>query len=375
MPIALNVVLLIFTCAYSVYILWQLAAWIFAPVYKPASDNFRTRVSLIIPCRNEEKNIGNCLASLLQQDYPSSLLEIIVADDHSEDRTAIICKEKLEKSKFSWKYVPVGEILSGKKKAIESGINASSGELIIITDADCTANKNWVSSIVSLYEEKNYQMICGPVAIVNEKNFCENFQALEFTGLSLLAGAGIFSGTPLICNGANLAYTRSAFEKVNGFEDISDSPSGDDTLLLFKINKQFPEQIGYTKSAESIVLTQAQPGWGSLLQQRIRWASKGFRSKNQLNSLISILVFVTNLLLLVCSICSLVYFSFNLVFILSIIVKFTTDFLLLTCGTNFFKRHQLLFYFLASEIVTMFYVSWVGLVANFSRYHWKGRDY
>ncbi len=375
MPVALNVILITFTSAYSVYILWQLAAWVSTPVNKTATGDFTTRVSLIIPCRNEEKNIPNCLVSVLEQTYPTSLMEIVIADDQSDDNTAAISKDILEKSNFKWQYIKTADSISNKKKAIESAIKASTGELIIITDADCTANKNWVSTIVSLYEEKHYQMICGPVAIINEYSFCEKFQALEFTGLSILAGAGISSKTPLLCNGANLAYTRKAFERVNGFEGIQNTPSGDDTLLLFKMNKQFPGQIRYAKNEESIVYTQAQYGWGNLLQQRIRWASKGFKSNNQLNSLISILIFVTNFLLLVYSIGSLVYFSVNLAFILSIIVKFTTDFLLLTCGTQFFKKHRLLLYFIPSEFVTMFYVSWVGLAANFSRYHWKGRDY
>jgi len=145
--------------------------------------------------------------------------------------------------------------------------------------------------------------------------------------------------------------------------------------LLFKINRQFPGQIGYIKNHDALVYTKAQQGWHHFLQQRIRWASKGFHSKNYLNSLISLVVFVTNFLLLVLGIASLVYFSPNLTFISCLIVKFTIDFLLLTCATNFFKKQNLLFYFLAGEVITVIYTSWVGLTANFSGYHWKGRDY
>ncbi len=375
MLVALNVALIVFTSAYTIYISWQIISWIKTPVFKPSAGDFKTKVSVIIPCRNEENTIGNCLASILQQGYPTSLIEIIVADDHSEDATAKHTKEILGNSTTTWKYVLVTDKSSNKKKAIEAGIKASTGELIVITDADCTVSKNWLSSIVSLYEEKHYQMICGPVAIINESSICEKYQALEFTGLSILAGAGIFSKYPLLSNAANIAYTRQAFEKVEGFKGIENTPSGDDTLLLFKINKQFPGQIGYLKTTEALVSTAAQPTWSNFIQQRIRWASKGFRSKNQLNSLISLLVFVTNFLLFVSVIGSLVYFSLNLVLMYCIIAKFTIDFLLLTCGTNFFKKHHLLGYFLASEVITMLYVSWIGLVANFSRYHWKGRDY
>jgi cellulose synthase/poly-beta-1,6-N-acetylglucosamine synthase-like glycosyltransferase len=375
MLVALTVTLIIFTSAYFIYLFWQIIAWLSTPTYNPSVKEFKTKVSLIIPCRNEEQNITNCLFSILQQTYPASLLEIIVADDHSEDNTEKISRDVLEKSNVLWKYILVKDTQSNKKKAIETGIKESSGELILITDADCIASKEWISSIVSLYEQKHYKMICGPVAITNESTFCEKFQGLEVSGLSLLAGAGIFSKTPLLSNGANIAYTRDAFEKVNGFRGIDDIPSGDDTLLLFKINKQFPGQIGFIKNTDSIVYTHAQPNWYYFMQQRIRWGSKGFRSKNYINSLVSLVVFVTNFLLLVVGISSLVYFTPNSAFISCLIAKFTIDFLLLTCATSFFKKQNLLFYFLAGEFITVIYMSWVGLVANFSRYHWKGRDY
>src|ERR1700722_20405065 len=171
MLIALNVALITFTSAYTLYLLWQIIAWVKTPVYKPSSANFKTKVSVIIPCRNEENNIGNCLESVLQQSYPASLIEIIVADDHSEDATAKKAKEVLSNTKSKWQYLLVTEEPSNKKKAIEAGIKASAGELIVITDADCIASKHWLSSIVSLYEEKHCQMICGPVAIVNENSF------------------------------------------------------------------------------------------------------------------------------------------------------------------------------------------------------------
>src|ERR1700739_1082920 len=370
----LNVALVIFTSAYTIYLLWQIIAWVKTPIYKPSTTGFKTKVSIIIPCRNEEKNITNCLESILKQSYPSSLLEVIVADDNSNDNTAKTSKGYLEKSTRNWKYVLVNTPGSNKKRAIEAAIKESTGELIVITDADCTSQRNWISSIVSLYEEKNYQMICGPVSITNENNFCAKFQNLEFTGLSVLAGAGIFSKSPLLSNGANIAYTKEVFTQVGGFAGNGNTPSGDDTLLLFKISEQYPGKIGFIKSPQTIVSTTAQPTWSSFMQQRIRWASKSFKSNNSLNSLVSLLVFVTNLLLLVSGIGSLVYFSCNLTLICCLIVKFTVDFLLLTCGTNFFKKQYMLFYFPLGEIVTMCYVSWVGLVANFSGYHWKGRD-
>jgi len=371
----LNYTLIIFSSSYCIYMLWQIISWLVTPSYTTNAQNLNTKVSIIIPCRNEEKNIINCLQAILKQDYSSSLLEIIVADDHSEDNTKKAAERVLLNNRYSWKYVKVEDSFSNKKKAMEAAILQSSGELILVTDADCIAPEKWITTIASMYEQHHYQMICGPVSLVNTDTICEKYQSLEIAGLSILAGAGIFSNNPLLCNGANIAYTRKAFDAVGGFKDIDSSPSGDDTLLLFKMRKQFPRQIGFAKNKNAIVYTQAQPNWNKFLQQRIRWASKGFISRNSMNSLVSLLVFVTNFLLFMYMLGSLVYFSINWVFITCLFLKFTIDFLLLTCATGFFEKRRLLLNFLMGEFITLAYVSWVGLMASFIGYSWKGRDY
>src|SRR6185369_6374885 len=90
------------------------------------------KVSVIIPARNEENNIGNCLRSILDQSYSLSLFEIIVVDDHSTDRTAEIVRNFNHPSIRLinlWEHIDPKEINSYKKKAIEIAIGKSSGEL------------------------------------------------------------------------------------------------------------------------------------------------------------------------------------------------------------------------------------------------------
>lgn len=229
--------------------------------------------------------------------------------------------------------------------------------------------------MVSEYKENNAKMLCGPVIIGNERTLCEKFQGLETCGLSLLSGAGINAGMPLLCNGANIAYTREAFEAVDGFTGIDDIPTGDDTLLLFKIQKKFSGNIHYVKTERAFVYTGAQPGWKDFFEQRIRWASKGLRSNNYLNSSVSLLVFLSNFLPLVCIVLAFIYPLSITILLSNLLLKFTVDFLLLTFATIFFRKTNLLLYFIISEVITMFYTSLVGFMAPFSRYQWKGRNY
>lgn len=378
MPIALyllTILLILSVSLYGILILIHIISWLKIKPVPLQEKPFKTKVTVIIPARNEEGSIGRCIESVLAQAYPTSLIEIVLCDDHSEDKTKEAAEGALKGSTTKSKCISLPENVTNKKKAIESGIKESSGELILITDADCIAEKGWISSIVSMYESGNYKMICGPVATMQEKTFCEKFQGLEVPGLGLLSGAGIKAGIPLMCNGANLAYSRKAFEEVGGFSGIDSTPTGDDILLLFKMNKRFPGGIGFVKTRDAVIHTQAQSSWKKFFQQRIRWASKGLQSKNGLNSFVSLLVFITNFLLLVYPFGLLICNNGLFVWLGCLSTKLVVDFLLLNCAAVFFEKKGLLWLFPVGEIITIFYTSIVGLVANYSSYQWKGRKY
>jgi len=360
---------------YSVFVFLNVASWLRMAEEEPAKGTYTTKVSVIIPARNEEKNIGACLTSILAQDYPAHLFDIVVCDDFSEDNTQQEAFKILNNSKIRNQYIKVSETPSNKKRAIEAGIKASTGELIVLSDADCVAEKTWLSSIVSAYKRTHATMLCGPVALTGENNLCEKFQGLELCGLSLLSGAGINMGIPLLCNAANIAYTRKAFDAVEGFKNIEATPSGDDILLMFKIHKKFPGSIHYIKDRAAIVYSKAQPGWNAFFQQRIRWASKGLSSKNRLNSAVSLLVFLVNFLPLAGFISILICPVFIHIVVETVILKVVVDFLLLSFATKFFRKKELLLYYPVAIIIVMLYTSLVGFMANTVTFNWKGRNY
>jgi biofilm PGA synthesis N-glycosyltransferase PgaC len=369
----LNLTLVLVIGIYAILILAHIISWLFIKEQGKVTEQ-TTKVSVIIPVRNEEKNIGNCLKSILAQDYPPSFIEIMVCNDHSEDNTKEEALKTIGNSGINYKWVDAGESV-GKKGAIETGIKASSGELIVLTDADCTSGKSWISSIVGCYKRTNANMICGPVAITGEKNTCEKFQALELCGLSLLSGGGINMRAPLLSNAANIAYTRKAFYAVDGFKDISHTPTGDDILLMFKLHKNFPGSIHYLKSPDAIVYTHALASWKDLMAQRIRWASKGFRSGNLLNGIVSLVVFLSNFLPFICLISLFIYPQFLNFVLGGWLLKVLVDFLLLSFAAKFFGKGNLLLYYPLSSLMVMVYTSFVGIAANLTGYSWKGRNY
>jgi len=137
-------------------------------VFKETKPSPEIKVSVIVAVRNEEKSIEFLIKSLLAQKYPSHLLEICIVDDHSNDSTSRRIEDFIarEKELQNLKLITLGPNDGyGKKAAIEKGIKASLGELIIITDADCTAHSLWISTLSYCFAEHVPQMILVPVCM------------------------------------------------------------------------------------------------------------------------------------------------------------------------------------------------------------------
>ena len=102
-------------------------------------------VSIIIPCRNEEKYISKCLDSLLDNNYPKGLIEIFVIDGMSEDNTRKIIKRYIEKHPFI-------KLINNSKKivptALNIGIKKARGDIIIRIDVHSTYPSNYIEKLV-----------------------------------------------------------------------------------------------------------------------------------------------------------------------------------------------------------------------------------
>ncbi len=169
--------------------------------------------------------------------------------------------------------------LSNKKKALEIAIGEARGELIITTDADCIVPPGWLRHITGLYEEEQAVFIAAPVSFTpgdsqGTKNTLYYFQSLDFMTMQGITAASVRMNLGSMCNGANLAFSKAAFDTVGGYKGIDHIASGDDMLLMHKMQQHYPGRTRYLKSEAAIVATAAQPGWRDFLNQRIRWSSK-----------------------------------------------------------------------------------------------------
>ncbi len=373
--IAYTIIADLLTIIYLVIFIFYLVGWIKIPEFKTSEKVLNTKVCIVIPARNEEENIDVVLNSLLQQNYSKDFFEIIVVNDFSEDKTATVVKNYLQPNirLIEMKNFIDDKFLSSKKKSIETAIENTDAELIITTDADCLMNENWLSTLVEFYETTNCKMIVAPVLINNEDGFVNKLLQLDLLGMAGITGATLQQRFPTMCNGANLAFTKKVFLDVNGYSGIEGVTSGDDMLLMHKIEKQFPQSVLFLKNINGLVYTKPSDSLPSFINQRMRWTSKSKSYNNWKIKANLLIVYLFNLSLLISFIGMFFNNDFQMVFAFQFIIKLIFDFTFLFQITMFYKRKKLLWLFLPAEIFHIFYIIIIGFAGNFFTTKWKGR--
>jgi cellulose synthase/poly-beta-1,6-N-acetylglucosamine synthase-like glycosyltransferase len=189
-----------------------------------------------------------------------------------------------------------------------------------------------------------------------------------------IAGIGsIGAGDPIIANGANLAFRRITFQEVGGYRGNDHVISGDDDLLLQKIDQTTNWQIRACISPDSLVYTQPAPDLASFLKQRARWASKSLDYKKPSLVLFLLATYLFYLLLFISLPISLLFIFHYPYPLIAFLIKLIVDFLLIFKGTAQVGRQDLRKYFLITEILQIPYILYVGFVGIMGRFEWKGR--
>ncbi len=353
---------------------WFLKLSIFIPSKKTALTKF----SVIIPARNEALNIEQCLLTVLNQQYPVELFDVIVVDDFSTDDTSAVV-QRLQQQYPNLRLLQLSQMVyekqlnSYKKKAIELAIKRATGDWIVTTDADCFVTDQWLFNYDNFIQLNKPVFIAAPVKFINTGSFVSIFQCLDFMSLQGITAASVNQGIHSMCNGANLAYSKTVFNEVDGFKGIDNIASGDDMLLMHKVYLKFPDRVQYLHAPSSVVQTLPMPTWNDFLNQRIRWASKADKFKDK--RIFAVLAFI--------------YF-FNLsFFFLPLLTIWNTEIwwylpVMLAAKTiielrfmlpvaKFFKAEKMLWWFPIMQPVHILYTVTAGWLGKFGNYSWKGR--
>ena len=337
-----------------------------------------TSFSIIIPARNEAAGIEECIRSILSNNYPSSLMELIVVDDHSTDNTVQIV-EQLQQKFFNLKLIHLKDHLEGntfnayKKKAIEVAISKSKGNWIITTDADCYAQAQWLQLFDAYIQEQHPVMVAGPVMFTHKKGVLSLFQLLDFLSLQGITAAAVSAGYHTMCNGANLVYRKDVFYEVDQFRGIDDLASGDDMLLMYKMKQKYPGKIGYLFHQGAIVTTAPMYNWAAFINQRIRWASKASRYDDKSVFRILALVYAVNFLLLMLLPVNLFFAGEIAHWLTLMLIKTVVELTFMRSVARFYGQTNVLLFFPFMQPLHLLYTVVAGWLGKFGTYRWKGR--
>lgn len=375
--IVFTIISTLFTLLYAVLMMIYRKGWKAQPIFTTTQNKPSTKINIIIPARNEEHNIGICLDAIIKQDYPKEQYEVIVIDDHSTDNTVEIVNRYKSANVRCIKLSnhPIDNTIAYKKKALSIGIAASTGELIVTTDADCFAGPHWLHNIAAIYEQEKPVMIVAPVDFTNDGSVVQLFQSLDFMSMQGITAASHKLKLGNMSNGANLAFSREAYNAVDGYKGIDHLASGDDYLLMMKMQHAYPDRISYLKNTDAIVKTAPQADWNSFIQQRIRWASKSGKYDDKKLTSILTFVYLYNVLIFISAFVSFVHLNtiYSYSFFALLFIKTVVELIYLAPVAKFFNKRQELLYFPLLQPLHVLYIVSAGFLGFIGIYKWKGR--
>ena len=222
---------------------------------KKGKNKKMNSISIIVAARNEEKFLPLLLEKIANQNYPRDKYEIVLADDRSTDRTSEIIR------KFQGKYDNIKAIriekenikLVGKKGALDAAIKAAKYDILTFTDADCFPSENWLREINNHFSEKT-DFVAGYSPLINSPKILLMLKNLERASIFAVTAGGFAWNWGVTCTARNLAYRKDLFQKVSGFERIGHLKSGDDDLMLQKMNKHI-RKMNFMFTSDSIVFS------------------------------------------------------------------------------------------------------------------------
>jgi cellulose synthase/poly-beta-1,6-N-acetylglucosamine synthase-like glycosyltransferase len=373
------IISIVFSVLYCWLILYFLIGWI---KLNREVERVKTKqqpfVSIIIPVRNEAEHIQDCLNAVVAQNYPRHLYEVIVIDDYSTDETyafaKVIQRDNLKVLSLAKYFGDAAEKIPNKKKALTIGVKNAKGQVIVTTDGDCIMDENWLSTMVSTYQEHNYKFITGPVMLRPARGLLKLFQQIDVINMLGITGGTIANNYPTMCNGANLLYEKSAFLHVDGYKGNTDIPTGDDIFLMQKIEMAFPDSIGFVKNIDACVYSKPEGTFADFVAQRVRWTSKSTAFQKKSVTAILMFAYLFNLLILI--FIPIAFEKFELAWLplaLTFGVKFVMDFAFNIPVTGFFKKRILLLLLPVFEPLHIIYIVCIGVLGLSGKYTWKER--
>jgi len=342
------------------------------------SDLSLPDVTVVIIVRNEEKYIRKCVNSILSNRV-DSLREIIIVNDHSEDRTVEYI-DAYQDSRITLLHLADFELLESysnkhKKAGLHYALSRCSTELVLTTDGDCMVGQYWIRSMLASYNSEVSDTMTGPIHISPSGSFLEYFQEIEMMGTMAGTLAGIQSGKYQSANAANMLFRKDDYlEFLKSYEHKN--ASGDDVIFVqWQHNKG--KKLSFSTGFETIVITPPLANLKEFYAQRLRWASKTISYPSIGLTILMALIFVFYVSIVLFPILYIWNGNHSLLILpfVFLTLKIIGDQLLLRKVSQFFgSEYELGLKAIALSITHLGYLIGIGIAGLLiKRYTWKGR--
>jgi biofilm PGA synthesis N-glycosyltransferase PgaC len=202
------------------------------------------------------------------------------------------------------------------------------------------------------------------------------FQFFDFSASMIMTNYGILKKLYFTGNGANISFRKVTFEMAAGFKRNNHVASGDDVFLMESVVRLYPNGIDFVKSKQGMVVTKSEDNWTSLINQRIRWASKSMLMDGVVLKFIQAFVFFYSLLIIVLFLLSIMVSPaiFLTPLMIALFLKLASDFIFLNKLSYKFGRINAMRSFIFCFWIYFLHIIGSGIVAIFPKpYTWKGR--
>lgn len=233
-----------------------------------SNQNVEQKISIVVAAKNEEKNIASLIDALNKQNYNKDNYEVIIVDDSSTDSTFNLANESSTSYK-NFSIIKAGtKNLPGKKGALEIGIEKTKYDFILITDADCAPQSDWIKTSSEKFSN-GYDFIWGIAPFYIENSFINNLSCFENIRSNILTFTATIIGLPYSAAARNFGFKKTSFQKIKGYSNTTETLSGDDDLLLREAIKN-KMKIGLVTEKRSFVYSKTKNTLREYLTQKAR---------------------------------------------------------------------------------------------------------
>ena len=210
------------------------------------ANDYHPFVSVIVPIYNSEKDIVDLVECLANQTYSHEQTEFLLVDNNSQDNTASLLKQQIEKYQDqgkNFKYLSETKVQSSYA-ARNTGIKQSQGEILAFTDADCRPQPDWVENLIKPFVNPQVSIVAGEVEGLAGNSFLEQYGNLykmlsqKYTLANRFAPYG---------QTANLAIRKDILRLVGLFRPYL--TTGGDADICWRILKEVESEIIFCPSA------------------------------------------------------------------------------------------------------------------------------